>query len=130
MKNFIFIILVLFATKSFAQVKNQLTPNSVRAYIKKLGIDSISKEDLLKEETIKLDHPEYKVLSADAYFHNGESFKSVSYQKIGTNNLKWITNLKSINEAKTPFEITIAAIWYVDSTGKKKVAEEFSFVVY
>ncbi len=129
MKHYLLIVFLFIVSTTYSQISTQQT-QAVKAFIQRAGLDSISKEDLLKEKIIQVDNPKFRVIRAEAYFHSGESFKNVMLQKIGTNNLSWITRLNSIIEAKTPFKLTIAGIWYLNEVGKEELAEEFTLTVY
>jgi hypothetical protein len=125
------LIAIFFTSNVFCQKTDQYSAYlPIKAYIAKLGLDSISKEDLFKEKMIQLENSQFKILKAVAYFSGGESFKNVLMQEMGTNNLGWITRLNFVIGAKTPFKLTIDDIWYLDSNGKKQLAKGFTLVVY
>lgn len=131
MKFYLLLFVSIITLQVFSQdIKKQSGYFPVKAYILKSGIDSISKEDLLKENIIKLDNPQFKIIRAVAYLHGGESFKSTISIQPGTNNLSLITRSNWVINAKTPFKLTIDDIWYLDSTGKKQLANGFTLVVY
>ena len=131
MKFYPLLIATFFTSSVFCQKTDQDSAYlPIKAYIAKLGLDSISKEDLFKEKMIQLENSQFKILRAVAYFSGGESFKSVVMQEMGTNSLGWITRLNSVIDAKTPFKLTIDDIWYLGSTGKKQLAKGFTLVVY
>lgn len=119
-------ILSSYSFISFSE--NRKSFQVVKAYIQKIGLDSVSRTGLLNDNTIRFSKPGIKITQAVAYFDQG-SFKNVQQQvfagnKLGFLNLTWISN------AKTPYRITIADIRYIDTKGNKGIAEEFSFIVY
>jgi hypothetical protein len=83
---------------------------------------------LLNDNTIRLTKPGIKITQAVAYFDKG-SFKSVQQQIFTGNKLGFLGDSWIVN-AKTPYRITIGDIRYIDSKGKRGLAEEFSFIVY
>ncbi|MEO6720724.1 MAG: hypothetical protein ABIN67_10160 [Ferruginibacter sp.] len=124
-----FLFIILMTPNCFSQKTTQQASTTIKAYISKVGLDSISKADLFKENIILLDNKDYKVLRAEAYFYGGESFPSVLMQTIGTNNLNWIKT-NGIFKAKTPFKITIGGIWCLNKNGKEELAQDFTLVVF
>ncbi len=123
---FSFFVLTLVAFSP--SINTEITQEPIKAYIKKVGLDSISRQDLLKGFTISFTKADVKVTMAVAYFDQG-SFKNVLQQTFVGNKLTFL-NLTGISKAATPYRITIADIRYVDSKGNKGIAEEFSFIVY
>lgn len=94
MKYFFLISCVFVISTALSQKATQTNASPIRVYVLKIGTDSISKENLLKEKTMQINNPSLKILRAVAYFHSGVSFKDVQSQQLGTNNLNWITRLK------------------------------------
>ena len=123
---FSFFVFTLFAFRP--SIKTEIAQKPIKAYIKKIGLDSISRQDLLKDNTILFTESDVKITMAVAYFDQG-SFKNVLQQTFAGNKLTFL-NLTGISKAATPYRITIADIRYVDSKGNKGMAEEFSFIVY
>ncbi len=121
-----FLLLTVFAFRPGNKIKD--SSQTVKAFIKKIGLDSIARQELLSNNVIQFTKKDIIITQAVAYFDQG-SFASVQQQtftgnKLGFLNMTWISN------AKTPYRITIADIRYIDIKGNKGVAEEFNFIVY
>lgn len=132
MKFYLLLFALFITLQVFSQApKKQSVSLPIKAYILRSGLDSISKEDLLKEEIIiRLENSPFKILNVVIYLHGGESFKNTISIQTGTGNLSGIIRSNRIVNAKTPFRITIDDIWYLDQNGKKQLATGFTLVVY
>ena len=127
--RYLVFVLIILPIVSFAQSNNNDKPiNVLKAYIQRPGLDSISKADLLKDNTIHFSKDGIKITQAEAYFYQG-SFKNVQMQTFTGNKLDFL-NVTWISNASTPYRITIDSIHYIDKDGNKGIAEGFSFIVY
>lgn len=122
----LFFITLFYSSKSS---KAQVAVENVQTFIKKIGIDSISKVDLLNEKYFQFNQEGIKITHAEIYFHSGESFKNLQMQTTAGNYLGFV-RLYSIINAKTPFKITVASIRYLNKNGVKGFSKDFSLVVY
>ena len=125
-------IYIIFAwTILSCTTSNEIQKNTekVFAYIQKIGLDSISRQNLLTDNEIHFSKSGLKITTAVAYFDQG-SFKNVQQQIFTGNKLGFFHSLNWVTNAQTPYRITIADIRYVDNKGNKGFAEEFSFIVY
>jgi hypothetical protein len=129
LKTAIYLILswTILSYRPSNKIKNK--PAKVIAYIQKIGVDSISKQKLLIDNEIHFTKSGLRITMAVAYFDQG-SFKNVQQQTFTGNKLGFFNSLNWVTNAKTPYRITISDIRYVDNTGNKGLAEEFSFIVY
>ena len=109
--------------------KIQTNPEKVFAYIQKIGLDSISTQNLLNDNEIHFTKSGLRITMAVAYFDQG-SFKNVQQQTFTGNKLGFLNSLNWVTNAKTPYRITIAEIRYIDNNGKTGFAEEFTFIVF
>ena len=109
--------------------KIQDNKEKVFAYVQKIGLDSVSKQNLLLDNEIHFTKSGLRVTTAIAYFDQG-SFKNVQQQTFTGNKLGFLNSLNWITNANTPYRITIADIHYIDKSGNKGFAEKFSFIVY
>jgi len=129
LKTAIYIILSWTILSCRPTNKIQDNPEKIFAYIQKIGIDSLPRQNLLTDNEIHFSKSGLKITTAVAYFDQG-SFKNVQQQTFTGNKLEFLNSLNWVTNAKTPYRITIADIRYVDNKGNKGFAEEFSFIVY
>jgi hypothetical protein len=119
-------LLTIFACRPSNKIQN--SGETIKAYIKEIGLDTIARQDLLKNDIIQFTQKGIKITQATAYFDKG-SFTNVQQQTFAGNKLTFL-NLAWVSNAKTPYRITIADIRYIDIKGNKGIAEEFSFTVF
>jgi hypothetical protein len=127
-KPILIVAFILISYSFTSSSENQKSTQLIKAYIQKIRLDSISIRGLLNDNTIRFTKPGIKITQAVAYFDKG-SFKSVQQQIFTGNKLGFLGDSWIVN-AKTPYRITIGDIRYIDSKGKRGLAEEFSFIVY
>lgn len=128
-KTTIYIILSWTILSCLPNKETQKSPAKVFAYIQKIGLDSISRQNLLTDNEIHFSKSGLKITTAVAYFDQG-SFKNVQQQIFSGNKLGFLHSLNWVTNARMPYRITIADIRYVDNKGNNGFAEEFSFIVY
>ncbi|MDB5200801.1 MAG: hypothetical protein JWQ27_210 [Ferruginibacter sp.] len=125
----IFYLMVILASVSCRpSKKNQKSSPVVKAYIRRIGLDSISRTDLLQDNVIRFTKEEIKIIHAVAYFDQG-SFRNVQQQIFTGNRLGFVYDSR-IADAKTPFRISVDDIRYKEKNGSTGFAEGFSFIVY
>ena len=120
-------VLVLCSCKS--QSKLPMFQEPVRAYIKRVGLDSISREDFLREQYIRFNRENITITKAVVHFYQGPIFTNSQTQPF-TNNRLPISAFYSVINAKNSFKVRVTEIHYIDGKGKKGEAPEFSFIVY
>ncbi len=129
--NLKIVVYLIFSLAIFScrtNIKIQKSPEKVFAYIQRIGIDSIPKQNLSRDNQIHFTKSDLKITAAVAYFYQG-SFKNVQEQTFAENKLGFLNSLTWISNATTPYRITIADIHYIDNKGNKGIAEGFSFIV-
>ncbi len=109
--------------------KTRNSSQKIFAYIQKLGLDSISKQNLLHDNEIHFTKSGLRITMAVAYFDQG-AFKNVQQQTFTGNSLGFLNSLTWVESVPTPFRITVADIPYIDGKGNKGFAEGFSLIVY
>jgi len=123
---FVFVI-VLCSCKSQSKLPTSQEP--IRAYIKRVGLDSISREDFLREQYISFNQENITITKAVVHFYPGPVFTNSQTQPFTSNRLP-IPAFYSVINAKNSFKVRVADIHYIDGKGKKGEAPEFSFIVY
>ena len=118
---------IFFSCRPSNEIKKN--PETVFAFIQKVGLDSISRQNLFTDNEIHFSKSGLKITTAVAYFDQG-SFTNVQQQTFTGNKLGFLHSLNWVANAKTPYRITIADIRFVDNKGNKGFAEEFSIIVY
>ncbi|MGC4104226.1 hypothetical protein [Ferruginibacter sp.] len=129
LQTVVYIILVCAVLACRASNSVQEHHEKVFAFIQRAGLDSISRQALLKDNEIHLSKNGLKITTAVAYFSGG-SFKTVLQQPFFGNKLGFLHSLNWVANAALPYSITISDIRYIDDKGNNGLAEDFSFIVY
>ena len=135
MKNIIITFLFLFVTKPIlAQYK--INDDGPKAYFGYVGLDSMSLEDFIKYDTLKMDNVNIKILRfilAVSCYDCENVTTDVTLIPIEgdriSNHKEWLSKLLSTKNRKV--SLTVMEIEFLNSKGKFiKYPREFSFKLY